>query len=190
MTTRAVRFTGLSAFPLTPVTDDGIDAKAFTGLIRRLADARVDSITVLGSTGSYAYLNRSERRVAVELAVAAAGDVPVFAGIGAVRTRDVLAHAQDAQKAGAAAVMLAGCASEMPSTTTTTTTTVSTTSTDQGPAIDVYYDGFYGPVTHGYWGVDGSFYYQDSTGAVQKDYGYHFVHSPAVGSTKVHLTHG
>jgi len=99
--------TGLSAFPLTPVTDEGIDAEAFTGLVGRLADARVDSITVLGSTGSYAYLNRTERREAVELAVAAAGDVPVFGGIGAVRTRDVLAHARDAEKAGAAALLLA-----------------------------------------------------------------------------------
>jgi len=107
MSTRPSLFTGLSAFPLTPVTDAGIDATAFTGLIRRLADARVDSITALGSTGSYAYLNRSERRETIELAVAAAGDVPVFAGIGAVRTRDVLGHAQDAQNAGAAAVMLA-----------------------------------------------------------------------------------
>lgn len=107
MPTRPPVFTGLSAFPLTPVTDDGIDAKAFTGLIQRLTDASVDSITALGSTGSYAYLNRSERREAVELAVAAAGDVPVFAGIGAVRTRDVLAHAQDAHQAGAAALLLA-----------------------------------------------------------------------------------
>ena len=73
----------------------------------RLADAHVDSITALGSTGSYAYLNRAERRETIELAVAAAGDIPVFAGIGAVRTRDVLAHAQDAQNAGAAALMLA-----------------------------------------------------------------------------------
>lgn len=86
----------------------------------------------------------------------------------------------------AVAVMLAGCASDMPSTTTT----VATTSTNADKGIDVYYDGFYGPVTHGYWGVDGSFYYQDSTGAVQKDYGYHFVHGPSVGSTKIHVTHG
>ena len=78
--------TGLSAFPLTPVTDDptgGIDEAAFSRLIARLAEARVDSITVLGSTGSYAYLNADERRRVIELAVAAAGDVPVIAGIGA-----------------------------------------------------------------------------------------------------------
>ncbi|WP_238335758.1 dihydrodipicolinate synthase family protein [Serinicoccus kebangsaanensis] len=111
--------TGLSAFPLTPITDEredggatgarasGIDDDAFTGLIQRLAAANVDSITVLGSTGSYAYLTRAERRHVVELAVAAAGAVPVLAGIGAPRTRDVLYHAQDAQAAGAAGLLLA-----------------------------------------------------------------------------------
>jgi 4-hydroxy-tetrahydrodipicolinate synthase len=102
--------TGLSAFPLTPVTDEaggGIDEAAYGSLVARLADARVDSITALGSTGSYAYLDRAERRRVVELAVAAAGSVPVIAGIGATRTRDVLQHATDAQAAGAAGLLLA-----------------------------------------------------------------------------------
>lgn len=107
MSPRSPLFAGLSAFPLTPISDDSIDTEAFTGLVGRLAAARVDSITVLGSTGSYAYLNRSERRRTVEVAVAAAGDVPVFAGVGAIRTRDVLAHTHDAQDAGAAALLLA-----------------------------------------------------------------------------------
>lgn len=102
--------TGLSAFPLTPVTNDdtgGLDDSAYTSLVARLVDARVDSITALGSTGSYAYLNRDERRSVVELTVAAAGHVPVIVGIGSIRTRDVLQHAHDAQAAGAAALMLA-----------------------------------------------------------------------------------
>ncbi|MFE6611585.1 dihydrodipicolinate synthase family protein [Amycolatopsis sp. NPDC057786] len=102
--------TGLSAFPLTPVTDDtagGVDERAYSNLVVRLADVGVDSITALGSTGSYAYLNRDERRRVVELTVAAAGEVPVIAGIGSIRTRDVLQHAQDAQAAGATALLLA-----------------------------------------------------------------------------------
>ena len=73
----------------------------------RLADAGVDSIGALGSTGSYAYLSRAERARAARLAVEAAGGVPVMIGIGAVRTEHVLEHAHDAQDAGAAAVMLA-----------------------------------------------------------------------------------
>ncbi|GAA3861093.1 hypothetical protein GCM10022381_01820 [Leifsonia kafniensis] len=54
-------FTGLSAFPLTPATDAGLDEKAYASLIARLANAGVDSIGALGSTGSYAYLSRAER---------------------------------------------------------------------------------------------------------------------------------
>ncbi|AEV85494.1 dihydrodipicolinate synthase [Actinoplanes sp. SE50] len=100
-------FHGLSAFPLTPIADDRVDADAYTGLVARLAAARVDSITALGSTGSYPYLTRAERAATVRLAVAAAADIPVFAGIGALRTSQVLAAAADAQQAGAAAVLLA-----------------------------------------------------------------------------------
>lgn len=71
-------FTGLSAFPLTPLHDDKVDEEAFADLITRLVVAGVDSITVLGSTGSYAYLTPSERARIAELAVEHAGSTPVF----------------------------------------------------------------------------------------------------------------
>lgn len=100
-------FTGLSAFPLTPMDEAGIDEAAFVRLVQRLAAAGVDSIGALGSTGSYAYLSRPERAMVAQLAVQSAGDVPVIIGIGALRTRDVLAMADDAQQAGASGVLLA-----------------------------------------------------------------------------------
>jgi len=100
-------FSGLSAFPLTPMNEQGIDDAAFVPLVQRLADAGVDSIGALGSTGSYAYLTREERSRVARLAVANAGGVPVIVGIGALRTREVLALAEDAQQAGASAVLLA-----------------------------------------------------------------------------------
>lgn len=100
-------FTGLSAFPLTPLHDDQVDEKAFVGLVQRLAAAGVDSITALGSTGSHAYLSREERQRVANLAVENAGDVPVFVGIGALRTSQVLANADDAAQAGASALLLA-----------------------------------------------------------------------------------
>src|SRR4051812_21714138 len=101
-------FTGLSAFPLTPLDDDGrLDEPAFVRLVTRLAEAGGQSIGALGSTGSYAYLTRAERARTARLAVEAAQGVPVMIGIGAVRTERVLEHAHDAQEAGAAAVMLA-----------------------------------------------------------------------------------
>lgn len=102
--------TGLSAFPLTPINNDAdgtIDETAFRNLIARLAAASVDSITILGSTGSYAYLTADERRRVVELTIDAAGVVPVLVGVGATRTRDVLSLAEHAQQSGAAGLLVA-----------------------------------------------------------------------------------
>lgn len=98
---------GLSAFPLTPLSDDHIDGAAYARLVRLLADAGVDSITALGSTGSYAYLTREERQIVARIAVENAGATPVFVGIGALRTSYVLALVEDAQQAGASGLLLA-----------------------------------------------------------------------------------
>jgi 4-hydroxy-tetrahydrodipicolinate synthase len=98
---------GLCAFPLTPVSEAGVDETALTGLVARLVAAEVDSIGVLGSTGIYPYLDRAERSTVLEVAVAAASGTPVIAGIGALRTREVLTYAHDAQTAGAAGLLLA-----------------------------------------------------------------------------------
>lgn len=100
-------FTGLSAFPLTPLFEDRIDEDAFVGLLERLVTSGVDSITVLGSTGSYAYLTREERARVARLAVQHGADIPVLVGIGALRTSHVLQLAEDAQAAGATGVLLA-----------------------------------------------------------------------------------
>lgn len=100
-------FRGLSAFPITPMGDGGVDERAYDRLVRRLAAAGVDGIGALGSTGLYPYLTREERRRAATVAVRAAGDVPVLVGVGALRTDDVLRHAHDAGEAGAAGLLLA-----------------------------------------------------------------------------------
>ncbi|WP_022888765.1 dihydrodipicolinate synthase family protein [Agromyces italicus] len=105
--TSASTFAGLSAFPLTPLSGDVVDERAFERLVERLAAAGVDSITALGSTGSYAYLSSDERARVARLAVSHAGETPVFVGIGALRTRDVLANARNAEAAGARGVLLA-----------------------------------------------------------------------------------
>ena len=76
-------------------------------MIEQLVTANVDSIGVLGSTGNYAYLTMAERARVVRLAVEHAGNIPVMAGIGALRTRDVLTLAEDAEVAGASGVLLA-----------------------------------------------------------------------------------
>ena len=98
---------GLSAFPLTPIKAGAPDVDAFARLVRRLATAGVDSICALGSTGCYAYLDRAERARIARVAVENAGDIHVMVGIGAPALRDVLAMTEDAQAAGANAVLLA-----------------------------------------------------------------------------------
>lgn len=102
-------FHGLSAFPITPATPDGeVDTDGVRALTRRLVDARVDSIGLLGSTGAYPFFSREQRRRAVEASVAeAAGAVPVMVGIGALRTDDVVCLGHDAEEAGADALLLA-----------------------------------------------------------------------------------
>lgn len=100
-------FTGLSAFPLTPISDDTIDATALIALVERLATSGVDSITALGSTGSYAYLTPKERALVARLVVEHAGTTPVFVGVGALRTSHVLENIDSAEEAGAAGVLLA-----------------------------------------------------------------------------------
>lgn len=52
---------GLSAFPLTPLRAGEVDENTWLSLIENIAGAGVDSIGVLGSTGSYAYLTREQR---------------------------------------------------------------------------------------------------------------------------------
>jgi 4-hydroxy-tetrahydrodipicolinate synthase len=102
-------FEGLSAFPLTPADAAGrVIAEDLTRLLKRLVDAKVDSIGLLGSTGTYAYLTRQERRRALEIAVReVAGRVPVMVGVGAMRTDEAEALARDAKAAGADALLLA-----------------------------------------------------------------------------------
>lgn len=101
-------FEGVSAFPPTPIDAAGVvDVDALQRRVERVSAANVDSICVLGSTGAYAYLDRAQRRRAVEAAVEAAGPTPVLAGVGALATEAACALARDARDAGAAAGLLA-----------------------------------------------------------------------------------
>ncbi|MDB3935690.1 dihydrodipicolinate synthase family protein [Granulosicoccus sp.] len=99
---------GLSAFTLTPFSSVGVvDVDHLQRLVTRLTATEVDSIGVLGSTGSYMYLNSRERARAIASAVEAGGDKPILAGIGDLRTDRVIQHATNAEAAGASALLLA-----------------------------------------------------------------------------------
>ena len=100
---------GLSAFPITPSdSDGGVDVLALRKLIARLCAAKVDSIGLLGSTGTYMYLSRAERRRAIcEALDETRGRVPLVVGVGALRTDEAVHYASDAKALGAAAGLLA-----------------------------------------------------------------------------------
>jgi 4-hydroxy-tetrahydrodipicolinate synthase len=99
---------GLSAFPITPADRDGnIDEPALEKLLARLMEAKVDSIGLLGSTGTYMFLSRQQRQCAIEVAVDKVGaDIPLLVGIGALRTDEAVQHAIDAKAIGATAGLL------------------------------------------------------------------------------------
>ncbi|WP_157940137.1 dihydrodipicolinate synthase family protein [Arthrobacter ruber] len=101
-------FTGLIAYPVTPFTPNGsVGRDDLHALVGGLAAAPVDAVTVLGSSGSFAYLDRAERSLVARTSIEAVdGRLPVAVGISSVGTREVLDAAADAQAAGAAGLVL------------------------------------------------------------------------------------
>jgi 4-hydroxy-tetrahydrodipicolinate synthase len=103
-----MRFQGLSAFPITPADADG---KVIPGDLRRIvrqsADAGVDSVCVLGSTGGFAYLDPDQRCVALDAAMAELdGSLPLIVGVGALRTDTAISLARHAKATGADALLV------------------------------------------------------------------------------------
>ncbi len=100
---------GVSAFPLTPMNASGtLDRGMLRELLNRLVTASVDSVGLLGSTGMYPFIDRGQRRAAIETAAAVLnGKIPLVVGIGALRTDAAIDLARDAEAAGADAGLLA-----------------------------------------------------------------------------------
>ncbi|MFJ9036346.1 dihydrodipicolinate synthase family protein [Streptomyces sp. NPDC102406] len=92
---------------LTPLTPEGeVDVDSVRRLVGHLIGAGVHGLFLLGSSGEAAYLTDHRRRTALEAAVeAAAGRVPVLAGVIETTTARVLDRAKDAVKAGADALV-------------------------------------------------------------------------------------
>ncbi|KAK1251994.1 hypothetical protein MKX08_003181 [Trichoderma sp. CBMAI-0020] len=102
-------FKGLSAFPITPADPDGtVDTDALVRIIERLDIPGVDSIGLLGSTGTYLYLTREQRKRAIDAVIQALqGRKPLIVSAGALRTDDAQRLAKDAEEAGVDGLLLA-----------------------------------------------------------------------------------
>jgi 4-hydroxy-tetrahydrodipicolinate synthase len=83
-----------------------VDHDAVATEITRLIDAGVHGILPNGTVGEGGSLTREERRAVIETAVgAAAGQVPVCAGVSAPTAEQAAVYARDARSAGAESVM-------------------------------------------------------------------------------------
>ena len=91
----------------THFADDGaLDPGKNAKFARGLSDAKVDHLFVLGSLGEFPSLTDDERSRLLEVVIeSATGKTDVWAGCGAPSTRQAVTYAEEAESAGAAAVV-------------------------------------------------------------------------------------
>ena len=100
-------FRGSGVALVTPFDDAGVNASALRSLVRFHLEEGTDALIVCGSTGEAATMTPDEQREAVEIvATEAAGQVPVVAGCGGSDTAVVTRLAENAESAGADALLL------------------------------------------------------------------------------------
>ena len=89
-------FDGVYPYLVSPIKPDGaVDAEVLGRLCDDLIKAGVHGLTPLGSTGEFAYLDRAQKERVVEIVVeAAAGRVPVVAGVAATTTAEACSQAR------------------------------------------------------------------------------------------------
>ena len=106
---------GVIALPPTPCLPDGgnwsatdtVDTVALERLTKNLVRDGVSGFMITGTLGEGHSLLWDEHKTAIETVVNAAGsDVPVFAGITSLNTREVIAKAKFVEGVGAAGILL------------------------------------------------------------------------------------
>ena len=95
-------FHGVFPYLVSPIDAAGeVMADVLARLCEDLIDAGVHGLTPLGSTGEFAYLSWPQKRRVVEVVVAAAaGRVPVVAGVAATTNADAAFQAREMQAIG------------------------------------------------------------------------------------------
>lgn len=91
-----VELHGVIPYLVTPLDAEGeVDRAALGALCEHLVEAGVHGLCPLGSTGEFAYLDLRRREAVVETVVkAAAGRVPVIAGVASTSTHEAVAQAK------------------------------------------------------------------------------------------------
>jgi 4-hydroxy-tetrahydrodipicolinate synthase len=98
---------GIIAPMATALTrDEKVDVKTTRTLVDFLIDGGIDGLFPLGTSGEFALLDRKDRKTIVETVVDQTnGRVPVLAGASDPSLENVLAYAEDAEDAGADAIV-------------------------------------------------------------------------------------
>lgn len=100
-------FHGVFPYLVSPVDAGGrIKADVLRDLVNSLIGAGVHGLSPLGSTGEFAYLDAGQRQRVVETVVeAAAGRVPVVAGVASTSIRDAVRQAKRLEAIGADGIL-------------------------------------------------------------------------------------
>ncbi|MGA8819416.1 MAG: dihydrodipicolinate synthase family protein [Xanthobacteraceae bacterium] len=98
---------GVFPYLVSPIDATGrVNSEVLTRLADDLVAAGVHGLTPLGSTGEFAYLNTEQRTDIVRTTIeAAAGRVPVVAGVASTTTADAVAQAHHYAKLGANGIL-------------------------------------------------------------------------------------
>ncbi len=100
-------FHGVFPYIVSPITPSGdIVEDVLVRLCDDLIKAGVHGLTPLGSTGEFAYLSWTQRRRIVEIVIAAAaGRVPVIAGVASTTIADATRQARDFANLGCSGIL-------------------------------------------------------------------------------------
>ena len=103
----AKAFTGIFPYLVTPLTEAGrLKEQPLADLVEHLIRKGVHGLTPLGSTGEAPYLDWETKRRTVEVTVqAAAGRVPVVAGVCNLSTPGAVREAAETEKLGADGIL-------------------------------------------------------------------------------------
>jgi 4-hydroxy-tetrahydrodipicolinate synthase len=98
---------GVFPYLISPIDEAGrVNSEVLKRLVSDLIAAGVHGLTPLGSTGEFAYLNNEQRAAIVSASIeAAAGRVPVVAGVAATVTADAVAQARHYARLGADGIL-------------------------------------------------------------------------------------
>lgn len=100
-------FHGVFPYLVSPVDDEGrVKAEVLARLVDHVIDAGVHGLAPLGSTGEFAYLDWAQKQRVVEVTLeAAAGRVPVIAGVAATTIAEARRQARAFADLGVAGII-------------------------------------------------------------------------------------